>query len=213
MKANDEITICYTDCMAPLRKREKVLGITCCGFRCGCKRCEFERSVESEIEDISERYEALYDKAAEEVTAVATSRYPGPYPACKELAELFDCLKRKLGPMEKLTKLQKQWILGGYSCAFLGNWLTTGYMYDFGPPCEHLNFTAMELVEAMKATVPGMQRTLSFTVLLATAMQNSAGRAKLVELAIDECVKLYGKQRPDVLRKLAQNSVQFVPFL
>ncbi|MCO5595330.1 hypothetical protein L7F22_049372 [Adiantum nelumboides] len=213
LKANEEITICYTDCMAPLRKREKVLGITCCGFKCGCERCAFEGSVQGELEDISERYEALYDKAAEEVTAVATSRYPGPHPACEELADLFDCLKGRISTMKKLTKLQKQWILGGYSCAFLGKWLTTGYLSDFGSPCEHLKVTALELVEAMKATVPGMQRTLSFSVLLATALQNSADRLKLVELAIDECVKLYGKQRPDVLRKLAQNSVQFVPFL
>lgn len=213
LKANDELTICYTDCMAPLRKREKVLGITCCGFRCGCKRCDFERSLQGELEDISEGYEALYDKAVEEVTAVATSRYLGPYPACKKLADLFDQLRRKLGTMEELTELQKQWLLGGYSCAFLGNWLTIGYISDFGPPCEHLNMSALDLVEAMKATVPGMQRTLSFSVLLATAMQDLGHRHTLVELAIDECVKLYGKQRPDVLRKLAQNSVQYVPFL
>ncbi|KAH7276685.1 hypothetical protein KP509_39G017700 [Ceratopteris richardii] len=213
MKANDELTICYTDCMAPLRKREEVLGITCCGFRCRCERCEFEQSIQKEVEDISERYQALYDKAVEEVTAVATRRDKGPYPACRELAVLFVKLRTKLDSMKELTKLQKHWILGGYSCAFLGNWLTTGYMSDFGPPCRHLDSTAIGLVEAMKVTVPGMQRTLSFSVLLATAVKESAERLRLVELALNECVKLYGKQRPDVLRKLAQDSVQYVPFL
>lgn len=212
MKANEEITISYTDCLVPLKKRDDVLQRTGYGFLCKCERCVMERSVQDQLEEITERYFALFDNASEEVYSVATTRAKGSFSASKELGSIYEKLARKVSSMDSLSKVQKQWILGGYASAFLANFLTTGYSTDFAQPATLVNPTAIELVKAMMATVPGMQRTLSFAVMLATIAPIRGDQITLVELAMDECTRVYGKQKPDITRKLALQAVELVPF-
>ena len=211
MKAREEVTICYTDCMLPLRKRGKVLERTGGGFHCECKRCTLERSLEKDLRDITDAYLEHYDKAAEEVYSVATTRAQGSFSGSKELALVFDRLMKKLDTLS-LSKQEKQWILGGYSNGFLANFLTAGYTQDFKEPDSFANSTAMEVVIAMQETVPGFLRTLTFAVMLATISTKPAYRSVLVQLAMDESVRLYGKQRPDVIKHMALQAIELVPF-
>ncbi|XP_078441136.1 SET domain protein 35 [Wolffia australiana] len=44
IKAGEEITFSYVDALAPLGKRRTALAATW-GFRCGCRRCEFEEAA------------------------------------------------------------------------------------------------------------------------------------------------------------------------
>ena len=212
MKANEEISICYTDCMSPLRKRDKVLIRTGGGFDCNCERCVLEKMLEPELQQLSDSYLEHYDKAAEEVYSVATTRAKGPFPASKKLASIFIEVKRKLDTLTHLTEREKQWILGGYSNAFLANFLTSGYTRDFKEPEEFATSTAMEVVLAMYETVPGFLRTVTFAVMLATMSPDPEYRSVLVQLARDECIRMYGKQRPDVIRHMAVQAVELVPF-
>jgi hypothetical protein len=212
MKAREEITICYTDCMVPLRKREGVLERTGGGFHCKCKRCSLERSVDEELRDITDAYLEHYDKAAEEVYSVATTRAQGSFSSSKELALVFDRLKKKLDTLEILSKQEKRWILGGYSNGFLANFLTLGYTQDFNEPDRFANSMAMEVVIAMQETVPGFLRTLTLAVMLATISTKPDYRSVMVQLAMDESVRLYGKQRPDVIKHMALQAIELVPF-
>lgn len=220
IQAKEEIMISYTDSLSPLKRREDNLASMGYGFRCQCKRCVAERSVQQELQDISQRYHELYDKAVDEVYSAVTAEVRpsgGKFPVCMELSGLYDSLTKKVSSLNNLTKLQRQWILGGYSSAFLGKWLVTGYCNGFVPPSNFVNSTALELVEAMKSTVPGMLRTLSFTTILATVAEKEEGQFfalahSLVRLSLDECVRVYGKQRLDVTVKLMEQSVDIVPF-
>lgn len=219
IQANEEITIAYTDVMSPLRKREEALKDMGFGFRCECKRCVAERSVEQHLQEIGQRVHLLYDKAVDEVYSVVTNRDQSPsrpFPACMELSEIFDSLRKKMSSLDNLTSLQKQWILAGYSSTFLGKWLVTGYLTEFENVSDFVNSTAVELIEAMRETVPGMLRTLSFTTMLAMVAQRSDRNLalvhRLVNLAMDECIRVYGKQKPEVTVKLMEQSSEIVPF-
>lgn len=220
IQAEEEITISYSDSMAPLKKREDNLAAMGYGFRCQCKRCLTERSVQQELKEFSERYHELYDTATNEVHSAVTSEVRPSVDkclACVELYALYNSLAKKVSSLNGLTKLEQQWILGGYSSAFLGKWLVSGYASGFNPPSDFVSSMALELVEAMKATVPGMLRTLSFTTILATAAEKEAGQVfalvhSLVRLALDECIRIYGKQRLDVTIKLMEQSADIVPF-
>ena len=122
-----------------------------------------------------------------------------------------------MNALRHLTKVQKQWILSGYSCAFLGKWFISGYANGFNPPSDFISSNALELVEAMKCTEPGMLRTLSFMTILAHVAAKEEERRfslvqSLVELALHECVCLYGKQRLDVTMELMEQSANIVPF-
>lgn len=220
IKSKEEITISYTDAMAPLKRREDNLGETGYGFRCECKRCNLERSVQQDIEKFSERYHVLYDKAAGEVYSVVTNATVpsvGSHPACAELYGVYHTLAKKVSSLNSLSKLEKQWILGGYSCAFLGHWIVSGYASQFSPVSNFVNSTALELIEAMKATEAGLMRTLSFTTVLTLVAEK--GKEKfahlapgLLNLALDECIRIYGKQRLDVAVKLMEQAAEIVPF-
>ncbi|KAI5075740.1 hypothetical protein GOP47_0009816 [Adiantum capillus-veneris] len=220
IRAKEEITISYTDAMAPLKRRSDNLGETGYGFRCECKRCNLERSVEKDIEKFSDRYHMLYDKAAGEVYSVVTNTAipsVGSYPACAELYGVYHTLARKVSSLKGLSKLEKQWILGGYSCAYLGHWIISGYAFQFTPVSNFVNSTALELIEAMKATEAGLMRTLSFiTVLTLVAEKDQENYAhltlSLLNLALDECIRIYGKQRIDVAVKLIEQASEIVPF-
>eukprot|EP00250_Pteridium_aquilinum_P008669 c18116_g1_i1 orf=454-1974(-) len=220
IRAKEEITISYTDAMAPLKRREENLGETGYGFCCQCKRCLLERSVQEYLKEISEHYHALYDKAAEEVySVVTTAETPsvGTFPVCVELFGLYNTLVNKVTSLKGLTKLEQQWILGGYSCAFLGNWIVSGYATGFSPVSDYVSSTALELIEAMKATESGILRTLSFTTILTMVAQKekeqySSLTPSLLNLALDECIRVYGKQRLEVAIQLMEQSAGIVPF-
>lgn len=219
IQEKEEITIGYTDIMSPLRRREEALQAMGFGFRCECKRCIVERSVEPSFKEFSERFHLLYGNAVEEVYSAMSTRKQSSldsFPACMELFEIFDSLRKKLNSFDSLTKLQKQWILAGYSSSFLGKWLVTGYTTDFAPLSDFVSSTAVELIEAMKATVPGMLRTLSFTTLLAIVAQRSDQNLilvhRLIQLAMEECICVYGKQKLQVTIRLMEESSEIVPF-
>ncbi|MCO5572951.1 hypothetical protein L7F22_026713 [Adiantum nelumboides] len=221
IQENEEISISYTDSMSPLKKREDNLAAMGYGFRCECKRCMAERSVQHELKEYSECYLENYEKAADEVQAAATSTLRPRIencPSCIELANVYDKLLKRLSSLSNLTTLEKQWILGGYSSAFLGKWLVSGYTSAFSPPSNFVNLNALELVEAMKATVPGLLRTLSFTAILAVVAEKDKEQQelpfteRLMPLALDECVRVYGKQKLDVTIKLIEQAADIVPF-
>ncbi|MCO5560633.1 hypothetical protein L7F22_014249 [Adiantum nelumboides] len=186
IRANEEITISYTDAMAPLKRREDNLGQTGYGFHCECKRCTLERSVQMDIEKFSDRYHVLYDKAGEEVySAVTNTVVPsmGSCPACAELYGVYHTLARRVSALKGLSKLEKQWILGGYSCDFLGHWIISGYASQFSPVSNFVNSTALELIEAMKATEAGLMRTLSFTTVLTLVAEKEKEKYSHLELS------------------------------
>ncbi|KAH7292734.1 hypothetical protein KP509_29G083200 [Ceratopteris richardii] len=220
IKPQEEITISYTDAMSPLKKREKNLSETGYGFLCRCKRCMLERSVHHEIEKFSDRYDMLYDKAAAEVYAAVTNTITptlGSFPSCSELSALYHTLNQKVRFLKGLSRLEQQWIMGGYSCAFLGNWLLIGYATQFTPASNFVNSTALELIKAMKATESGLQRTLSFATLLTMVAEKERGKFSsltegLLNFALDECIRIYGKQRLDVSVSLIEQSAEIVPF-
>lgn len=220
IRAKEEITISYMDAMTPVRQRQENLGEVGYGFCCQCKRCILERSVQQDLEEISERYHVLYGKAADEVySAVTNAATPamGMFPACVELFSLYNTLVKKVRSLKGLTKLEQQWILGGYSCAFLGNWIVSGYATGFSPTSNFVNSTALELIEAMKATESGILRTLSFTTILTMVAgkekeQYSSLTSSLLNVALDECIRIYGKQRLDVAVSLIEQSAGIVPF-
>ncbi|KAH7444376.1 hypothetical protein KP509_02G076300 [Ceratopteris richardii] len=216
----EEITISYIDGMFPLKIREEKLAAMGYGFHCQCRRCEAERSVQSELKEYSSQYHELYENAALEVQGAVTSTvhtHIENCPACTELSAVYDGILGKLNSLSSLTNLEKQWILGGYSSAFLAKWLVCGYASGFSPPSDFATPQALQLVEAMKATVPGMLRTLSFATMLATAAQKDKNQVfalvhRLIQLALDECIRVYGKQKFDVVSKLMEQSAEFVPF-
>lgn len=219
IQANEEITLAYTDVMSPLKRREEALQKMGLGFSCECKRCFAERSVKQFLQEVSQRFHSLFDKAAEEVHAAASAK-EGPsrdsFPACTELAATFGILRKEMTSVGSLSELQKQWILAGYSSAFLGKWLVTGYSTGFANASNFVNSTALELVQAMRLTVPGMQRTLTFATLLASLArrdeENLALFHRLLHLAMDECTRVYGKQKPEVTMELMEQASTFVPF-
>lgn len=219
IRAKEEITIAYTDVLYPFRKRQEALEKMGFGFRCKCKRCLAERSVEKPLQEISERFHSLHGKAVDEVHAVITAKVhtsSDSFPACKELSSIFNVLRKEMSSFNHLTELQKQYILAGYSPSFLGKWLITGYRSGFAQVSDFVNSTALEVVEAMKSGVPGMHRTLAFITLLAAVAQKGEGNLalvhKLLQLAMDECIRVYGKQKPEVTMKLMEQASEVVPF-
>jgi hypothetical protein len=61
-----------------------------------------------------------------------------------------------------------------------------------------------------------MLRTLSFTSILAHVAEKGGEPFSLthglVRLALDECIRVYGKQKLDVTMKLMEQSSDIVPF-
>lgn len=219
IQAGEEITISYVDVMAPLKQRQETCRAMRFGFNCECKRCVLEKSLEQSLKEVSERFNNLYSKAVDEVHSAVFARDPLPLeasPSCMELGKVFDLLMTKMSSFANLTELEKHWILAGYSCAFMGKWLVSGYSTGFADVPAFVNSSAMDLVNAMKSAVPGMLRTLSFTTLLVFLAQRIEGNEdltrKLFQLAMDECMRIYGKQKVDVLVKLMVQSSEIVPF-
>ena len=79
-----------------------------------------ERSVQKHLEECSAKFIDLYDMAFEEVREMVSMRAGSYFPACEELANVYEIVRKKTMGFEKLTRVQKlQWVLGGYSSAFL----------------------------------------------------------------------------------------------
>lgn len=218
--AGEEITITYVDVLAPLRLRQEASQAMKFGFSCNCRRCVLEKSIDPLLNDVSHAFCNLHNKATEEVHAAIFSQEPLPlessFPACMELWNVFDTLHKRICSFDGLSKLEKQWILAGYSSAFLGKWLVTGYSTGFADRSAFVNQTVVEFVEAMKATIPGLLHTLSLITLLVGIAQrmegNEAAARKLFKLGLGECSCVYGKQKLDVLVKLMKQSTEVIPF-
>ena len=87
---------------------------------------------------------------------------------------------------------------------------------DFDPPAEYVNSIAMELVEAMTETVPGMPHTLSFATLLGAIGSREEALLELsseaFKMAMDECIRVYGRQQTNVVIDFLQQSLDRAPF-
>ena len=105
--------------------------------------------------------------------------------------------------MSNVTRLEKQWILAGYSSAFLAKWyIDMNSIEETVSP----NSVAVELMEAMKASVPGQFRTLCVASQLSQIAQQHPVEAafanRLIQQAKDECIRVYGRQKDHVLEEL-----------
>ena len=87
---------------------------------------------------------------------------------------------------------------------------------DFDHPAEYVNSIAMELVEAMTETVPGMPHTLSFATLLGAIGSREEALLELsseaFKMAMDECIRVYGRQQTNVVIDFLQQSLDSAPF-
>ncbi|KAI5078159.1 hypothetical protein GOP47_0007983 [Adiantum capillus-veneris] len=219
IEANVEVTISYTDCFLPVHMRDEQLETLGCGFFCECQRCLLERSLQECLFDVGEPFQAMHDEAVDEVFSLVKGKKcsrPASLHACIELFKLFGIVSKKLESSDNVTFSQKQWILASYSYGFLGKCFAEHLSGDC-TPSQWVNRRAVSLVESMKCTVPGMMRTLAFSTILAMSAKQQGSDAELIErlhnLAMDECIRVYGKQRQEVTLKLMEQSLDAIPFV
>jgi hypothetical protein len=183
-------------------------------FRCRCPRCELERSVAPDLHKYGEIFVALYAEAYEELREMLTTGTRTSFPASECLWDAYQEVREKCSAFAHLTKPQKQWILAGFSSAFLANWFRLGHSTAFSQPSHFVTPLALELLDAMMASVPGVEHTLTFATLLSLIAQREDLRLsrQLFDKAKQECVAAYGKQRDDVITALAMRAAQRAPF-
>ncbi|KAI5082255.1 hypothetical protein GOP47_0001998 [Adiantum capillus-veneris] len=159
IRKGEEITITYVDILAPLQARQKAFQDMRFGFSCICKRCVLEQSLETCLADVSREFCSLHVQVTEEVYLALFSptslSSKSSFPACTNLNKLFETLSEKVDAIDGLSELEKKWVLGGYSSAFLGKWLVNGYTTRFADLPSFVNHDVVAVVAAMQATIPG----------------------------------------------------------
>ncbi|KAH7285262.1 hypothetical protein KP509_33G019300 [Ceratopteris richardii] len=215
---NEEVTISYTNCLLPVRMREEQLDSLGCGFFCECQRCVEERSLEESLFDVTEPFESLHGEAVTELFSLVGKRINSSptLPACIHLSKLFHALCKKLESLYTITSLQKKWTLASYSYAFLvkcfADYLSSGQKPSF---CIHNR--VLKLIEYMRCTMPGTMCTLSFIMMLVESAKQQRVDIKLTQtlhrVAMDECIRVYGNQKTDVLHRLMEEALHSIPYL
>lgn len=216
----EEVTITYVDTLAPLALRQKASLAMKFGFSCNCKRCIVEKSLECSLHDVSNKFSDLHDKASEEVHNAIFSQGSPPlissFTASTELRDVFDAAHERIWTHNELSDLEKKWVLAGYSSAYLGKWLVNGYTTRFANMPALMDQKVMGVVEALRGTVPGLAHTLSLITFLVSIAQRLEGKdvvaKKLFKLGLDECSRVYGNQKLDVIVKLMEKSTEVIPF-
>ncbi|KAI5076312.1 hypothetical protein GOP47_0008377 [Adiantum capillus-veneris] len=220
IRKGEEITITYVSTVAPLQRRQKSSLSMKFGFTCKCKRCRVEESLQNSLRDVSELYCDLHDKAADEVhMAMCSQRSPPPessFTTVLQLRNVFDTVCEKVFADKGLSELEKRWVLAGYSSAYLGKWLVSGYASHFSNVPVLLDQKVVEVVKALRATVPGLVHTLSLTTFILGITQRLESKEELAKevfmLGMAECAGAYGNQKSDVMLKLMEKSTEVIPF-
>ncbi|MCO5594210.1 hypothetical protein L7F22_048235 [Adiantum nelumboides] len=198
IQANEEITISYTDCFLPVYMRDEHWKLWDAGSFASARGAF-----------VSEPFQALHDDAVDKVFSLVKRKCSrsASFHACIELSKLFAIVSKKVERFDNVSLSQKQWILASYSYGFLGKPFAEHLSGDWSltqcVSCRDVN-----LVEPMKCTAPGTMRSLAFSMMLATSAKKQSSNVELIQrlhnLALDECHRVYGKQRLDVNIKLRQ---------
>lgn len=189
IQAGEEITMSYSNPLLPLMLREKACRSW--GFQCDCKRCIFERSLQHSLQGITLEFISLHEKAKHRLMPAASL----------QSRAIYDRLRKILRSLN-VTSVEKQWLLAAYSGSFGASWVFTDCAEETITP----DSAAMELLEAIKATVPGHISTLCVASrLVQTARRSPVQKSflnRLIQEATAACICVYGKQKDHVLRKL-----------
>lgn len=220
IRKGEEITITYVSTVAPLRRRQKSSLAMKFGFTCKCKRCILEESLENSLGDMSELYCSLHDKATEEVhVAMHSHRFPPPdssYPAVTQLRNVYDIVRERVYAQNGLSELERNWVLAGYSSAYLGKWLVIGYTTFFSDAPALLDPKVVDVIKALRTTVPGLVHTLSLATFIVGITQREENKDEIAKevftLGMAECAGAYGNQESDGMLKLMESSMHVIPF-
>ncbi|MCO5557810.1 hypothetical protein L7F22_011382 [Adiantum nelumboides] len=219
IKKGEEITITYWSTVAPFQRRRKSSLSMKFGFACKCKRCIVEESLHF-LHDVSDLYCMLHDKASEEVhMAMRSQGIPLPeasFTTVMQLRNVFETVRERVFMEKGLSDLEKRWVLAGYSSAYLGKWLVSGYGSHFSNVPALVDQVLVEVVKALTTTVPGLVQTLSLITLIVGITQKLENKEELAKevfmLGMAECLGTYGNQKSDIMLKLMENSTDVMPF-
>ncbi|KAH7281496.1 hypothetical protein KP509_36G050700 [Ceratopteris richardii] len=175
IQKGEEITITYISTVAPLELRHKSSLAMKFGFKCKCKGCIVEDSLRHSLSDVSEMYCNLHDKAFDEVrkaiSLVSHRPTESSFSVVAQFRSIFDRVSSRIRSEYGLSEIERKWIMAGYSSAYLGKCLIRGYIARFSKKPAIWDDTIVEVVEALRTTIPGLPHTLSLITLIVAITQ------------------------------------------
>ncbi|MCO5579122.1 hypothetical protein L7F22_032974 [Adiantum nelumboides] len=219
IKAGEEITMPYFNPTFPLEYR--TARTKTWNFQCVCKRCQVEKLNESHLHDLNKKFSSLFEDGRKEYILAMKNNTEfresvSLMSACKELFKLYKKIKGKVAALSLLSNTEKKWLLTSYSSAFFAQWFRDWGVVEpklFGESFK----TAVELMEALRASVPGCPWNFSFVIKLAWLVSSGICRqpkgrvASLMEQADKECTAVFGKHKPEVITQLMERDHGAIP--
>ena len=177
--------------------------------------------MEVEMEDKVRRFEYLYDQATDEYISSLSDKSPSKkktshldaaFPACSMISKLYSMISHQVDEMRHLTDIQKKWMLGSFSHAFVAKYFLSWKAHKFDTPMYQ---SAIKMLDIVRACEPGSLITVNLAArLYAIAMEARKPRQSsslLLEEWKHDCVSHFGEQKSIVLEKLSSKITKTIP--
>jgi len=213
LKSNEELTVSYFDIFRPLKERRCSM-LKSWSFICCCKRCQVEGSLQESLNFLSQAYSFQESEAAHTLQA----RHMGcpaddtwNVSSVVNLAILPEILEKVLLRQPGLSKDESNWI----RASFISGYLADGQRLMTDP--DHLKEerykkpvkrSYLEIaLDAAETVSPGHPQTLQIAAVFQDRAIHMYGKNSLLVKRVSKramriCLRLFGKQTDEILKKL-----------
>jgi hypothetical protein len=213
LKSNEELTVSYFDIFRPLKERRCSM-LKSWSFICCCKRCQVEGSLQESLNFLSEAYSFQETEAAHTLQA----RHMGcpaddtwNVSSVVNLAVLPEILEKVLLREPGLSRDESNWI----RASFISGYLADGQRLMTDP--DHLKEerykkpvkrSYLEIaLDAAETVSPGHPQTLQIAAVFQDRAIHMYGKNSLLVKRVSKramriCLRLFGKQTDEILKKL-----------